>query len=133
MIYQDADGNLKEEIVSFWSVIERQNQGQPIYQLPREGRNIVSILQINDTFLIGLKEEELEVYRNDLSTLSKHLYRVQKLSGMYYTFRHHLASTLNNEREEFRIQSLEAWKRANPVKVQIDEIGRITFLNGPLC
>lgn len=133
MIYQDADGNLKEEIVSFWSVIERQNQGQPIYQLPRDSRNMVSILQINDTFLIGLKEEELEVYKNDLSTLSKHLYRVQKLSGMYYTFRHHLASTLNNEREEFRIQSLEAWKRANPVKLQIDEIGRITFLNGPLC
>lgn len=127
MLYTDKEDHLKETIVSFWTVIERQNQGQPIYQLPNDGKAIVCTLQINDTFLIGLKEEELEAYRNDHATLSQHLYRVQKLSGMYYVFRHHLASTLTNEKEELRIQSLDAWERANPVKVYMDEIGNIIF------
>lgn len=127
MLYTDREGNLKEEVVSFWTVIERQNQRQPIFQLPTDGKAIVCTLQINDTFIIGLKDEELEVYRNDRSALSKYLYRVQKLSGMYYTFRHHLASTIMNDKEEIRIQSLDAWKRANPVKVRIDEIGNLIF------
>lgn len=127
MLYTDKEDHLKETIVSFWTVIERQNQGQPIYQLPNDGKAIVCTLQINDTFLIGLKEEELEAYRNDHATLSQHLYRVQKLSGMYYVFRHHLASTLTNEKEELRIVSFDAWKRANPVKVYMDEIGNIIF------
>lgn len=127
MLYLDTDGNLKEDVVAFWTVIERQNQGQPLFQLPTDGKEIVCTLQINDTFIIGLKDEELEVYRNDRNVLSKYLYRVQKLSSMYYTFRHHLASTINNEKEEVRIQSLEAWKRINPVKVHIDEIGNLTF------
>lgn len=127
MLYTDINGNLKEEVVTFWTVIERQNQGQPIFQLPIDGQETICTLQINDTFVLGLKNEELEVYRNDRAVLSKYLYRVQKLSGMYYTFRHHLASTLNNEKDEIRIQSLDAWKRANPVKVHIDEVGNLTF------
>lgn len=127
MIYTDKEDNLKETVVSFWTVVERQNQGQPIFQLPNDGKNIVCTLQINDTFILGLKEDELEAYRYDRSQLSQHLYRVQKLSSIYYVFRHHLASTLTNEKEEVRIQSLDAWKRANPVKVYIDEIGNIIF------
>ncbi len=127
MLYIDREDNLKEEIVSFWTVIERQNQHQPVFQLPADGKAPVCTLQINDTFIIGLKDEELEVYRNDRSTLSKYLYRVQKLSRMDYTFRHHLASTITNKKEEIRIGSLEAWKQANPVKVYIDEIGNLTF------
>lgn len=127
MLYINKEGNLKEEVVSFWTVIERQNQRQSVFQLPTDGKEIVCTLQINDTFIIGLKDEELEVYRNDRSALSKYLYRVQKLSGMYYTFRHHLASTITNDDEEIRIVSFDAWKRANPVKVRIDEIGNLTF------
>lgn len=127
ILYTDNEGNLKEEVVAFWTVIERQNQAQPIFQLPHDGKSIVCTLQINDTFIIGLKEEELEIYRNDRSILSKYVYRVQKLSRMDYTFRHHLASTLTNDKEEIRITSFDAWKRANPVKVYIDEIGNLTF------
>ena len=127
MLYTDTEGNLQEKIVSFWTVIERQNQGQPIFQLPNDGKEMVCTLQINDVFIIGLKAEELEVYRNDRTTLSQYLYRVQKLSSMYYVFRYHLASTLTNEKEEIRIVSFDAWKRANPVKVHIDEIGNIIF------
>lgn len=127
MLYTDINGNLKEEVVTFWTVIERQNQGQPIFQLPLDGQETICTLQINDTFVLGLKNEELEVYRNDRAVLSKYLYRVQKLSGMDYTFRHHLASTLKNEKDEIRIASLDAWKRANPVKVHIDEVGNLTF------
>lgn len=127
MLYLDTDSNLKEEVVAFWTVIERKNQGQPLFQLPTDGKETVCTLQINDTFIVGLKDEELEVYKNDRNVLSKYLYRVQKLSSMYYTFRHHLASTINNEKEEIRITSFDAWKRANPVKVRIDEIGNFTF------
>lgn len=127
VLYIGADGNLREEIIAFWTVIERQNQHQPVFQLPSDGKAIECTLQINDTFIVGLKDEELEIYRNDRATLSQYLYRVQKLSAMDYFFRHHLASTITNKKEEIRVGSLEAWKRLNPVKVHIDEIGNFIF------
>lgn len=125
LIYKDDINNLREEVVSFWTVIERQKQQQPIFQIPENGKEIVATLQINDMFILGLTDDEFETYSNEKEELSKYLYRVQKLSAMYYTFRYHLASTLNNNNEEYRIQSLGAWIRTNPIKVFIDEIGNI--------
>lgn len=126
LIYKDNTDNLQEDVVSFWTVIERQQQQQALFQLPANGKEIITTMQINDMFILGLNNDEFETYSNDKEELSKYLYRVQKLSAMFYTFRHHLASTLNKEAEEYRIQSMGAWIRTNPIKVYIDEVGNIT-------
>ncbi len=125
LIYEDFDGNLREKVESFIEVVERKRNGDLVYQLPKEdGRKIIATLEINDMFLLGLgKDIEIDTASTDL--LSKHLYRVQKVSSSYYTFRHHLASTLDNKNEEIYIQSFGAWEKYNPIKVKIDILGNI--------
>ena len=125
VIYEDFDGNLKEDVVQFWTVVERQMNGEDIYKLPHDGKKIITTLEINDMFVLGLSDEEFEDNKDNGSILSKHLYRVQKVSSMYYTFRYHLASTINNKNEEEYVQSMAAWQKLNPRKLKIDELGSI--------
>lgn len=125
LIYEDFEGNLKEEVVSFIEVVERQKNNDPVYQLPKkDGKRIVTTLEINDMFLLGLNDD-IEIGKANAELLNKNLYRVQKISGSYYTFRHHLASTLTNKEEEVYIQSFVAWEKWNPIKVKIDVLGNI--------
>ncbi|MDK2978648.1 MAG: CRISPR-associated endonuclease Csn1 [Bacteroidales bacterium] len=127
MIYKDSEGQLRESIVTLWEAAERKNQGNPVYQLPNDGVEIVSTLEVNDMFLLGLDKEQTNDIRNlDKQILSKHLYRVQNLSSLDYTFRHHLASTVSNLDEKYRIQSFGAWEKVNPLKVKINQLGKIT-------
>jgi CRISPR-associated endonuclease Csn1 len=125
LIYKDDEGNYQEDVVTFWTVTERQLQNQPKYQLPEDGKEIVTTLEINDMFLLGLSDEEFESNKNNTAFLSSYLYRVQKISDMYYNFRFHLASTLDKKEEEIYIQSLGAWEKYNPIKVKINILGNI--------
>ncbi|TYB80305.1 type II CRISPR RNA-guided endonuclease Cas9 [Bizionia saleffrena] len=127
LIYKDENGELKECINSFWKVVERQKQKQPIYQLPNtynKGR-IINTLEENDMFLLGLTDEEYNDSKMNYDFLTKHLFRVQKISEGDYSFRHHLASTLENKKEQVRIGSLKKWKEMNPIKVKLTEIGSL--------
>ncbi len=126
MIYKDHYDCMQETIVSFWEVIERVKAGDNIYQLPADGKEKIATLEINDVYLLGLSDEEYRDNKDNNQFLSQHLYRVQKLSSKFYTFRFHLASTLNNKKEEAYIQSFGAWQTANPIKVEIDILGKIT-------
>ena len=77
-------------------------------------------------FLLGLEtEQNKDIKKLDYQILSKHLYRVQKLSSMYYTFRHHLASTVTNSDEEFSIRSFGTWEKVNPIRVKVNQIGEV--------
>ncbi|MCF6341969.1 MAG: hypothetical protein L3J31_04110 [Bacteroidales bacterium] len=125
LIYKDYEGDLKEDVVAFWEVVERKLQGGEIYQLPEDGNSIVTTLEINDNFLLGISEEEYESNKNNPAFLSKYLYRVQKISKSFYNFRYHLASTLSNKSEEKYIQSFIAWYKFNPIKIKIDLLGNI--------
>lgn len=122
LIYEDLNGELKESCVTFWEAVKRKAAGKDIYILPEDGRKIVSILEIGEMFLIGIDSENgiADISKEQLSSC---LFRVQKLSSMYYTFRHHLASTLNNPEEEVRIQSLSSWKLINPRKTLVTNTG----------
>ena len=51
LIYKDKNDNLKEEVVTFWTAVERKRQGALVVQLPNDGKEIVTTLQINDMFL----------------------------------------------------------------------------------
>lgn len=121
LIYKDHEGSFKEEIVTLWEAAERESQGLSKYQLPGDGAEIVTTLEVNDMFLIGAPDHLSDAFiegKAKASELSRYLYRVQKLSSMYYTFRHHLASSIQDANTEVRIVSFKAWKQKNPVKVE---------------
>lgn len=123
-LYRSEEGDLFEECVTFWNVVERIKQGQPaIAPVNADGHALEETLQINDLFLIGY-EGDIESARMD--HLLPHLYRVQKISTNYYVFRHHLASTLDDDSGDFiRIQSMKAWDERRPLKVWMTVDGRI--------
>ncbi|GGF28991.1 hypothetical protein GCM10011518_42840 [Flavobacterium limi] len=50
LIYKDEKGDFKEDVVMFWTVVERKRKGFPIYQLPLGRKEIVTSLHINDMF-----------------------------------------------------------------------------------
>ena len=128
IIYEDINGNMQENVVSLWDVVERISQRLPVYSLPADGVKIIATLQENDMFLLDLSVEQVTGIKHGIiskAEFSKHLYRVQKISSTDYTFRHHLASSVTNPEEEVRIQSMAAWSARNPVKVEINAIGNL--------
>jgi CRISPR-associated endonuclease Csn1 len=70
LIYKDHDGNLREDVVQFWTVAERILQGIDIYQLPEDGKDIVTTLEINDLFLLGMTDEEFDSSKNDFKEVA---------------------------------------------------------------
>ena len=132
LIYKDEKGNLKEEVITFWTVVERKRTGQSVYQLPLDGKEIVTTLHINDMFLLGLSEDEINWENPDYKVLKEHLYRVQKLSSKFYEFRLVSEASIQNNFQPFyvRIQSFgdgkTGWDTFNPIKVKISVSGKIT-------
>ena len=166
-LYKDDDGNVVESIVTFWQTVERARYGLPIVvasprevmekalaipelpesvlkALPASNLCLMEVLRINDMFLIGMKDEEIKaaIEGEDYPTLSRHLYRVQKLSSMYYVFRYHLETEVKDEKKAggkdekeeevkipkfYRVQSMKAYEKINPRKVKIDLLGRISL------
>ncbi|MCX6171612.1 MAG: type II CRISPR RNA-guided endonuclease Cas9 [Flavobacterium sp.] len=132
LIYKDEKGNLKEEVVTFWTVVERKRTGQPAYQLPLDGKEIVTTLHINDMFLLGLNEDEINWENPDYEVLKEHLYRVQKLSSKFYEFRLNTESSIQQNTLPFyrRItgygEGLGGWITHNPIKVKISVSGKIS-------
>lgn len=131
MIYKDEKGNFIEDVVTFWTVVERKRRKFQTYQLPPDGKEIVSSLHINDMFLLGLNEDEINWEQPDNKVLKEHLYRVQKLSSKFYEFRLSSQASIQNNFQPFyiRIQSFgegkTGWSTFNPIKVKISVTGRI--------
>ena len=131
LIYKDQKGNLKEEVVTFWTVVERKRTGESVYKLPIDGKEIITTLHINDMFLLGLKEDEINWENPDYNVLKEHLYRVQKLSSKFYEFRLNTESSIQNNFQPFyiRIHSFgegkTGWDTFKPIKVKISVSGKI--------
>lgn len=129
LIYKDAQGNLKEDVVTFWTVVERKRKGFPVYQLPPDGSEIITTLQINDMFLLGLDEEEIDWERPNTTLLKEHLFRVQKFTSGDYYFRINKTASINNANEKQQINSFgygkNGWATHNPIKVKISVSGKI--------
>jgi CRISPR-associated endonuclease Csn1 len=131
LIYKDEKGNLKEEVVTFWTVVERKRTGQPAYQLPIDGKEIVTTLHINDMFLLGLNEEEINWENPDYDVLKEHLFRVQKLTSGDYFFRKHKSSTVtDDDYKQIRGfgEGKTGWFTFLPIKVKISVSGKIQKL-----
>jgi len=131
LIYKDDKGNLKEEIATFWTVVERKRQGLPVYQLPIDGKEIVTTLHINDMFLLGLKDDEINWESPDYDLIKEHLYRVQKLSSKFYEFRLSSQASIQNNFQPFYISirgfgdGKTGWDTFRPIKVKISPSGKI--------
>ncbi|MFD2552251.1 type II CRISPR RNA-guided endonuclease Cas9 [Bizionia sediminis] len=132
LIYKDEKGNLQEDVVTFWTVVERKRKGFPVYQLPANGIEIVTTMQINDMFLLGLNEDEIDWEKPNNNLLKAHLYRVQKFTSGDYYFRLAKTASIQNKEEKQQINSFgfgkNGWSNHNPIKVKISVSGKIEKL-----
>ena len=132
-LYRDEEGNLQDEVVTFFEAVTRRNQGLPVIKYRHEkGWEFLFTIKQNEYFVFpsadfNPKEMDLQNPQN-LSIISKNLFRAQKIAPRYYVFRHHLETTLNDSEElkdiAFkRIQSLP--HLVGIIKVRINHIGQI--------
>ena len=131
LIYKNEKNNLKEEVVTFWTVVERKRNGFPVYQLPLGGEKIITTLHINDMFLLGLNEDEIDWEQPNYEVLKAHLYRVQKFTSGDYYFRKHketsLDGVLGSSYQYIKNfgEGKTGWFTFNPIKVNISVSGKI--------
>ncbi|HAG17233.1 MAG TPA: type II CRISPR RNA-guided endonuclease Cas9 [Bacteroidales bacterium] len=97
-IYRDADGNLQENVVSFYEATERVNQGLPIIDKTykqNDGWQFLFTLKQNEYFVFpnektGFKPAEVDLLdEKNYHLISPNLFRVQKISSKNYVFNHH--------------------------------------------
>lgn len=136
-IYKDENGNLQEKIVSFFEATERVSQGLPIIDKEykqTEGWIFLFTMKQNEYFIFpnaetGFNPNEIDLINPENYVLiSPNLFRVQKIASKYYVFRHHLETTVEDNKElkdimYKRCQSLDFINGI--VKIRINHIGQI--------
>ena len=151
-IYKDQEGKLHENIVTFWQALERKKANIPVIvrdpkkiwdsllnleidkqdllsSLPKDDWTYITSMQQNEMFIFNMNEDELldAIKENQFDLISPNLYKVQKISSMYYNFRHHLDTSV----KEIKELKDENWKRIsslsnfNPIKVSLNNLGKI--------
>lgn len=126
LIYKDATGDYREQITSFWEAIQRLRRKEPVYQLPPDGVEVITTLEINDMFLLGIEDLSEPISQESKSFIAKHLFRVQKLSSSFYEFRlaHDNNLTVLEAPSYIRINNFGSrktgWLTYNPIKVKVN-------------
>ncbi len=156
-IYTDKQGKKVEHVCTFWHAVERKKAGIPVIikdtsalwsnileqkeqlpaefleQLPPDGLLLELSLQQNEMVTAFIDEETLNtaIAQNNYALISKHLYRVQKLSSSDYNFNHHLETTSDDKnnglmsKRQIRIRSLKSINANNIIKIKINNLGKI--------
>ena len=132
-IFMTSDGAYKEEVVTFWTAVNRFRKKEPIYmQCKKNQGKVITHLHINDFFLLGLSSD-IDIKSLSDEILFRHLYRVQKLSSKYYEFRsaHKQISSHFDFPDYIRINNFgerkTGWKTYNPMKIKLSVTGKIIF------
>ena len=73
LIYEDLVGNLQQDIITFWEVVERKRKGQPVFQMPNDGKKIITSLQTNDCFILGMEDKSIDWNNLDYKTIKDQL------------------------------------------------------------
>ncbi len=144
-IYCDADGNLQENVVSFYEATMRANQGMPIIDKTyrkNEGWQFLFTMKQNEYFVFpnpetGFNPNDIDLLDSkNYHLISPNLFRVQTMSKVEYgnsvvrdyKFRHHLETNVQDNKllkditfKQFK--SLEFAKHI--VKVRVNHIGQI--------
>jgi CRISPR-associated endonuclease Csn1 len=129
-IYEGKDGKRFEKVITFWEALERKMKKLPVVDRePADGSRFLISIQSNEMFVFGLNPEEIDFFNPDnLGLISKHLYRCQKITTLYYVFRHHLETKLDDSKnalEMKRFIRITSLSKLNFIKVKLDTLGRI--------
>ena len=135
-IYRDAEGHLQESVVSFFEALNRITNGQRAIDRDyrkAEGWKFLFSMKINEMFVFP--DPKTDFYPEDVDLMnpdnyrriSPHLFRVQKLSKGDFWFRHHLETTLEDDRslKDITWKRITATNMKGAVRVRINHIGQI--------
>lgn len=131
-IYRDENGNLQEEVVSFYEAVARVNAGVPVVETKHEdGWELIFTMKQNEMFVFPSEEfnpKEIDLFDpNNYGLISINLYRVQKFTNRDYFFRHHLETDVETNNKLKGV----TWKRLGLngvngiIKVRINHLGKI--------
>ncbi len=131
-IYRDEKGKLQEEVVSFYEAVARFNAGLPVINKEHpKGWVFLYTMKQNEMFVFPSDDfdpNEVDLLNpNNRALISKHLFRVQKITTGDYFFRHHLETMVENNKALKEVN----WKRLSIkgveecVKVRINHLGQI--------
>ena len=139
-IFRDADGNLQEHVVSYFEATARAIQHLPVVDRDykkAEGWQFLFTMKRNEYFVFpnektGFSPKEIDLLDpKNYAVISANLFRVQKLTTKDYFFRHHLETSVKEEKLLFDI----TWKRITSlnklqgiVKVRVNNIGQIVAI-----
>ncbi|MBP2833131.1 type II CRISPR RNA-guided endonuclease Cas9 [Aquimarina sp. U1-2] len=129
-IYEDEDGNLQEEVVSFYEAVIRKNQGNAVINKNHsKGWKFLFTMKQNEMFVFPAEDfNPLEIDLLDprnSSLISPYLFRVQKIATKNYMFRHHLETTITNN-IDFTYRHYQSTNLLKGIeKVRLDHIGQI--------
>ncbi len=136
-IYADADGNLQEQPVSFLEAVTRVNMGVPVVDREykaNEGWRFLFTMKQNEYFVFpnpitGFDPNEIDLTDpSNYAAISPNLFRVQKLATKNYFFRHHLETTVAENKSLINITykpQLGLKGIVGIVKVRINHLGQI--------
>lgn len=144
-IYEDAEGNLQEKVVSFFEAVARVYQKLPIIDKEYNaflGWKFLFSMKQNEMFLFPTDDfdpKKIDLFdKNNFKIISKNLFRVQKISTKDYLFSHQYesktidAETLKNRKELSGITyiSIRTPSKLKGVqKVRINHIGKIVQID----
>ncbi len=136
-IFEDADGNIQEHIVSFYEAVQRKTAGLPVVDKTfnsEKGWRFLFTMKSNEMFVFPNEKTGFDPKKIDLMdprnypAISRNLFRVQIITSHDYRFRHHLETILG---DDLRLKDI-TWKRVKSlnklssiVKVRINHIGEI--------
>lgn len=159
-IYQDTDGNYHESVVTFWQAVERRKYKLPVIisspdvlwkdiqdknlpedlleSLPLPHWRLVITLQKNETFVLGMDEDEFHdaIKQRNYQKLNNYLYRVQNISSLTYRFslsttaeKFEQAKANKEDRRFLSIRSIKTFFELNPYKIKVNVLGEIVDRN----
>ncbi|MBN2175295.1 MAG: type II CRISPR RNA-guided endonuclease Cas9 [Bacteroidales bacterium] len=145
-IYRDENGNLQEDVVSFYDAVARVNAGTPIiwHQHPdHPDWQFLFTMKQNEYFVFPNKETGFNPVEIDLTDennyhlISPNLFRVQKIAKKNYVFNHHLETkAVNNDTLKNKKLSKVTYNFIQTpenlegiVKVRLNHLGQIVKVN----
>lgn len=147
-IYTDENGNLKEDIISFFQAVSRKNNGEPVINKSLNnnmGWRFKFTMKQNEMFVFKTSDfdpNEVDLFDEiNQKMICDNLYYVQSISIKEYNgnvvrdfqFRHHTDSSKKSIKElkgfsHFHIKSLDDERLKTCVKVRLNHLGRIVHV-----